>query len=137
MLPKHHNEARRLLNFIDEAYQQRISLYWTSPVPTDELFSLILGSVESAASRQFVFEDEIAPRMPDVHGAASGGDPPGRSYVSLATADEHEDDAGNEAGSAVTTVAESAAVQELRFACRRAASRLVEMSSDTYLRAEG
>mmetsp|Transcript_32937 Transcript_32937/g.47602 ORF Transcript_32937/g.47602 Transcript_32937/m.47602 type:complete len:502 (+) Transcript_32937:3-1508(+) len=111
-LATRHNEARRLVTFIDEVYLANVRLIWTAEKPPLELFELLpnlpINTTEENSTHQLMkysrnFEQPL---------------------LQMNTADED----------LKCSHAELTSIQDLAFACKRASSRMIEMTGKSYLR---
>jgi predicted ATPase len=108
LAPHHMAAARRLITFVDEAYEHRVALAASLACAPEDVFADLLR--ERAATR-------VAGAGPERDTSAERDEPGGVSIT--------------------TEVAEAAAADEIRFACARAVSRLAEMGSRAYASALG
>lgn len=109
-----HNEARRLITLVDQAYERGGAVLCHTDVPLQDL----LAGLTNAAHEE---EEEDSSER-------SAGPPP---EVELPS---HGAQRADPADTLQVRAAETAAVAELRFACRRALSRLHEVRSAHGLR---
>jgi predicted ATPase len=149
-----HNEARRFITLIDELYDAGVRLTWTSDTDPNDLFA-VEAILSSDSAQEFLGIDHkwgqsdscvYGKYSKDNKGVSNNSgtghqseslQPPGTSRL-MSTVDINKSTAQIKFEGRTEELdileGELASVQELSFAFRRAASRMMEMSSEQWRR---
>lgn len=129
-----HNEIRRWITFVDELYEHGINIAITSKTKQPlEVFARFIAEEEQAplsvkpASNLTPESVKILEFSSD-QGVGLASDPSSPVHVFENEYDSDDDDGEPRGVSLALSTAEYSAMKELSFACKRAASRLVEMT---------
>jgi protein AFG1 len=119
-----HNQARRFITLIDELYEAKVSLICEAEEEPGKLFSVRkrIDPAEAALKKLFALKE----REGEGGGGGGEGGEEEEEDISKGVDDMKWLDVRQSGGS---TLGELASVKELKFAFKRAASRLVQMTS--------
>ena len=139
-----HDEARRFITLIDELYDARVRLTWTSEKEPKDIFNTnvdLSGTIDSdlylgTDHRWGITDSCIIPKKAinldidsEINSSISVPPPKSSTDINMSTAQVRFEGRVEELD---ILEGELASVQELGFAFKRAASRMIEMSSAEY-----